>query len=1412
MGFMENYTTSGHTLRLYVSSSYNSKVLIQMPGISYYDTLYVPKDSVRIAYIPVLKGENNLYDSVDNKGIYIKSDYPISISAMNLSAATTDASIVLPLANIPYAATYVVGNPNPSLNQVLLIAAADSTVISISGVNSITKNTLRPQSGTYSIKLNKGQSYMLGSTNNLSGSVIKVLNNKKVVAFSGDRCSNWPCGACDHQYEQVLPNDVLDTAYTIPPHFGHTNGYLLKFVPLDTATTLKINGITYSNVSRKNPLVVNVKGDSAYYASSNKLFHTYQFLKGASCNGYVTNGYGDPAMLEMVSTKHFGQSALFSTVNSTNLRDHFVSIVIPTYAKNNVYQNKTKIDSSEFKPFPFAKSFSYAELKINDGLHLLECNDGLLAYCYGIGQYESYLYLAGFSLPNFDLDFKDSVVTYDCKNKTIKMQFKAVSSKTLKKYTWTFGDGYTGTGTPVSHQYSNTGFYTIKLVGEDFNGKKDSITKNIKVDYPVFDPVRNKIICGIDTVKFEERNPFFANFKWQDSSTLSSYKAWNNKSIWVTATDTSGYCRFIDSGKVSKIDILSNIFIDSLQNCFKYNRFRFKDSTSIFADQIEHKAWVFNWQTIWDQGDITVHFPMPGKYKVYYDVYTKQANCKARYPIDITVYPNAKVYPKAKGEEFCSNKPILLYDSSQVVTGKIAKVKWDFADNTSITSDSLKTFKTFIYDKYSGEVLRFYNHITITDRNCNDTAVYAVKVWPKPSVDFTLSTADTLKCLPSARWTFSSTTNVATDSFDLKWNFGNGSKSTAHTIKNFRYNTIGKYKVKLLAISPYGCNDSITKNLEVIPVPKAGFYTPDSAKCFKGNLFTLIDSSKGQYLSYNWTLDENQTDTGKRIDSLRYQNYGLKTVKLLVKSPIPGCSDSVTHYLNLLRNPVAIISVDKDSQCLNGNLFNFSQNSSYYNGGAKTYTWLDSGKIVGSGSNLNNYSFKDSGRYKIVYTTTDQEACSDTSFIWVWVSPKASVDFNINDSIQCFVPNKFIFKSLSNPDLKSWYLDQNLSQSSSTDSFILRNISKGKHLIKLISKTPDACRDSIVKSVFVLDKPIAKITVNQDSQCYNKQAFSIKNSSNAVGDKIDFTQFTYGSNPYPNVDSLSPYTFNSIGKKTIKLSIHTIESCSDSTSIDVYVLETPDAVIVGDSICLYQTANITAKQTVGSPIKTWAWDLGDGKSSNIQNPSHTYNTVGNFNMKLTVSDQFGCSNTIIANNSVLVYALPNPNFTVSTSNFGINQMNLKFNPLQNPSYKYQWLFPDGSQSSKDTPSINIAEQFKGNVHLIVTDKNGCIDSSNQFLSYYPNNFNVFIPSAITINGDLLNDGFKIEGIGEVLDFKMVIFNRWGQQIYMSNDPKKAWDGSFQGSYVPDGVYTYLIQFKYFDGKSYTFRGTITVLR
>lgn len=515
---MKNYTGGGNQLRLYVSSTSTTKVFVEIPGQSYKDSGTVRKDSVIIFTIPNNIGYISLFDTVLNNGIHITSQQPVSVSAMNLIIATTDASIVLPTINLPPAASYITGHPNGAYkpaNEFMLVACEDSTLVEITPA-SLTSSG-KPANVAFRIRLNKGQIYQVGSdaaSPGMSGSKVKVLNYKKLALFSGDYCSNWPCGACDHQFEQVLPNIVLDTSVCIPPHFGHTNGYYLKLIPIDSVANFKVNGINYSNVLRSNPLTINVKGDSGYYVSSNKLFHCYQFLKGAACNGYITNGYGDPAMLSIVSTKHFGNKSIFSTVNSTNLRDHFVSIVIKTSSRNNVYFDKTKIDSSEFKLFPFAKSYSYACLKITDGVHILECSDGLLAYCYGIGNYESYLYLAGFSLPNFDLNFKDSITRYNCKDNKISVRFKAKSDKTLQSYTWYFGDGQTATGDPVSHTYDAPGLYTVKMVGQDFSGKKDSITRTIRADYPEFDPVRNKIICGIDTVRFEITNPFFINYKW----------------------------------------------------------------------------------------------------------------------------------------------------------------------------------------------------------------------------------------------------------------------------------------------------------------------------------------------------------------------------------------------------------------------------------------------------------------------------------------------------------------------------------------------------------------------------------------------------------------------------------------------------------------------------------------------------------------------------------------------------------------------------------------------------------------------------------------------------------------------------------------------------------------------------------
>jgi hypothetical protein len=64
----------------------------------------------------------------------------------------------------------------------------------------------------------------------------------------------------------------------------------------------------------------------------------------------------------------------------------------------------------------------------------------------------------------------------------------------------------------------------------------------------------------------------------------------------------------------------------------------------------------------------------------------------------------------------------------------------------------------------------------------------------------------------------------------------------------------------------------------------------------------------------------------------------------------------------------------------------------------------------------------------------------------------------------------------------------------------------------------------------------------------------------------------------------------------------------------------------------------------------------------------------------------------------------------------------------------------------------------------------------------------------------------------VIEFKMIIYTRWGTQIYESNNIYKGWDGYLgEGTLAEQGVYIYLVTGKYADGSSFKLVGDVTFL-
>lgn len=130
-------------------------------------------------------------------------------------------------------------------------------------------------------------------------------------------------------------------------------------------------------------------------------------------------------------------------------------------------------------------------------------------------------------------------------------------------------------------------------------------------------------------------------------------------------------------------------------------------------------------------------------------------------------------------------------------------------------------------------------------------------------------------------------------------------------------------------------------------------------------------------------------------------------------------------------------------------------------------------------------------------------------------------------------------------------------------------------------------------------------------------------------------------------------------------------------------------------------------------------------------------------------------------------------------------------------------------------SINLGEQTiaeSGNWYSITANPNeDYLKESSSNMFKFEIVMKGYFPNAFTPNGDGQNDFFKVEG-KFVEKCRIIIFNRWGQQIYESNEDEQGWDGSAKGQAAPHGTYIYRAQVETKDGAQQTHQGTVFLIR
>lgn len=272
---------------------------------------------------------------------------------------------------------------------------------------------------------------------------------------------------------------------------------------------------------------------------------------------------------------------------------------------------------------------------------------------------------------------------------------------------------------------------------------------------------------------------------------------------------------------------------------------------------------------------------------------------------------------------------------------------------------------------------------------------------------------------------------------------------------------------------------------------------------------------------------------------------------------------------------------------------------------------------------------------------------------------------------------------------------------------------------------------------------------------------------------------------------------------TLKVTDDCLIEAYDSVMV---MLDYPNfsAKIFNDTVvCPGDSVQFSADVSGGIPPYVYVWENGS------QNNVAVFVSNESRFIKISVSDSCGI---IPAKDSVeLVIQKPTADFIITTSRKETDEIIYFRNNSEGAVESFNWDLGNGVNSLDEHTNTVYTTDSTYVVNLEVTDSSGCKDVITKLLKIIPPLY-FYVPNCFTPNDDGLNDFFLAKGIG-IKTFNLRVFDRWGVEVFASNDINTPWDGaSYTGKEMPDGVYVYRITLIGESGDEVERLGTITLLR
>jgi gliding motility-associated-like protein len=661
--------------------------------------------------------------------------------------------------------------------------------------------------------------------------------------------------------------------------------------------------------------------------------------------------------------------------------------------------------------------------------------------------------------------------------------------------------------------------------------------------------------------------------------------------------------------------------------------------------------------------------------------------------------------------------------------------------------------------------------VTGTSSGCNGTASVTVTVNTYPNV--TVTPLTTTVCAGVT------TTLTAGGASAYTWSPATGLSATTGTSVDATPLVTTTYTV---TGDNNGCTATATADINIDPTPTL-VLSPDVTIC-AGQTTTLTAGGTGAN-SYTWSPGTDlSATTGTSVDATP-----ASTITYTITAIGNVCN--ATGTIDVTVNPYPVINVlPANASICEG------QTQTFTASGANSYAWSPATGLSATTGASVDASPLATTTYEIIGSNA---GCNDTIDVTLTVNPVP---------VTTVSPDVTICSGTSTPLVAGGATTYAWSPTSGLSSGTNPNVTANPTTTTTytVTGTSNNCSSSTDVTVTVNPTPTVGILPLTYSYC--------------EGGSIDLE--AYGANTYvwSPATGLSATTGSNVTANPTVTTTYTITGtslgCLDDETITVTVYPNPVVDFsASDTVgCQPLCVDFTNNSTISSgTITNYFWELGNGTQS-LTSFSHCYNDTGTFTVELTATSDQNCVTKLTKLDYIIVNPLPLANFNFTPPTASILNPTIQFTDESNGATEWYWYFGDGDSINNliTTPEHIYPTTQQGiyTARLLVINQFGCTDEITHDVVITPV-VTLYIPNAFTPNSNRRNDLFYAYGEG-IAEFEMVIFNRWGEYLFRSQDINVGWDGTFNGIEVPNDVYVYVVNYVGIDDSNGTKRGMVTVVK